>query len=1023
VAEVQSGVVVSMDPLSRMVSLRWVLPAGADTGRADTGRASSGGAGSGRADTGAADSETFAFDFTPPTSDDEQEATAIAAGASGSVGWAVGSADAVETEMAKYARRIERKAKYAHAQIAATAAAAAATVATTTAVGSANSAATTGSGQAAVPPWVLSRRVEEVSGYELMLDREFSYRLGDIVVRLVPAGGVDGALGGGVGVDGDAAAAAAADPTTLAAAAAPAAAVDAAAPAVAAAAAPAAAAAGMGLGNTLGPVSGGFGVTPPIHMGGGGGGGGGKEPRTSRVGEVTGIENGLVRVAWIDRTESSVHPSELYLVLVEEEDPEVDVDMHDPDDVATASGDGNGGGESDDDIDDDIRSDDGIPTAVVVAAPAVPAGAVAIPPPRGALMQALVQAAGRYFARGGSDISAVGASSSSGVASGPSPPTPTVGGGGSGGSGGGGTASGQNGSEFGRKSRALPDSLPDSLPDPADEPDSLSGFWSACSSPARPNRLDTGGADSGRDSEPEEMADAFADDTGTDTGAVDTGGSSGGADTGAVGSGDSSGGVDTGAVGSGGGSSGGADTGAVGSGSSSGAADTARAADSGGGRSGSVGSESECGTFSVLDECPSTHAFLHGLSAGQNAPSGQGKVPPGLFVPAAAAAVAAAAAAVAVAAEKAVGPTAAVGSTAATVTQNIVTLSAAAAGGGLLKGSGGGSGDGSLAVAGGCGGGEGGGSGDVAMVVAGGGGGGDGGGSISAVKPSASSSAPSSSKPGWRRAVMREWRYLQREGALPAGVHVVAFSERIDLMRVLVKGPEGTPYAHSLFVFDVALPPEYPDCPPKLHYHSFGDRVNPNLYENGKVCLSLLGTWAGKGVEKWNNKSSSLLQVLVSIQGLILTPEPYFNEPGYEVERGTAKGAESSRLYAEGARLLTLQHALQYMHTPPLGCEPQVKAHFRKSGAKLLEQLTAQLASQPPQQQQPFAAASLAAEPQARDAVPAPAPTATALAPPPSAPLASGAAAGAAAATPSAGYCMALRRMLPSLEAALVVYT
>mmetsp|Transcript_42135 Transcript_42135/g.98830 ORF Transcript_42135/g.98830 Transcript_42135/m.98830 type:complete len:112 (-) Transcript_42135:42-377(-) len=111
------------------------------------------------------------------------------------------------------------------------------------------------------------------------------------------------------------------------------------------------------------------------------------------------------------------------------------------------------------------------------------------------------------------------------------------------------------------------------------------------------------------------------------------------------------------------------------------------------------------------------------------------------------------------------------------------------------------------------------------------------------------------------------------------------------------------------------------------------------------------------------------------------------------------------------------------MHTPPLGCEPQVKAHFRKSGAKLLEQLTAQLASQPPQQQQPFAAASLAAEPQARDAVPAPAPTATALAPPPSAPLASGAAAGAAAATPSAGYCMALRRMLPSLEAALVVYT
>jgi hypothetical protein len=52
---------------------------------------------------------------------------------------------------------------------------------------------------------------------------------------------------------------------------------------------------------------------------------------------------------------------------------------------------------------------------------------------------------------------------------------------------------------------------------------------------------------------------------------------------------------------------------------------------------------------------------------------------------------------------------------------------------------------------------------------------------------------------------------------------------------------------------------------------------DPNLYANGKVCLSLLGTWSGdSGGEAWNARTSTLLQVLVSIQSLIMVPEPYY---------------------------------------------------------------------------------------------------------------------------------------------------
>ena len=42
---------------------------------------------------------------------------------------------------------------------------------------------------------------------------------------------------------------------------------------------------------------------------------------------------------------------------------------------------------------------------------------------------------------------------------------------------------------------------------------------------------------------------------------------------------------------------------------------------------------------------------------------------------------------------------------------------------------------------------------------------------------------------------------------------------------------------------------------------------------------------------RWDPSQSTVLQVLVSLQGLVLVPEPYFNEPGYEKLQGSAEGA------------------------------------------------------------------------------------------------------------------------------------
>ena len=78
-----------------------------------------------------------------------------------------------------------------------------------------------------------------------------------------------------------------------------------------------------------------------------------------------------------------------------------------------------------------------------------------------------------------------------------------------------------------------------------------------------------------------------------------------------------------------------------------------------------------------------------------------------------------------------------------------------------------------------------------------------------------------------------------------------------------------TPYEGAVFLFDLSLSSDYPSSPPLVYYHSCGPRLHPNLYENGRVCLSLLGTWSGKGVEVWSSQSN-MLQVVLSVQGLIL---------------------------------------------------------------------------------------------------------------------------------------------------------
>lgn len=157
-------------------------------------------------------------------------------------------------------------------------------------------------------------------------------------------------------------------------------------------------------------------------------------------------------------------------------------------------------------------------------------------------------------------------------------------------------------------------------------------------------------------------------------------------------------------------------------------------------------------------------------------------------------------------------------------------------------------------------------------------------------------------------------------------------TSRLDVMKVLITGPADTPYANGCFEFDVFFPPDYALSPMMINLQTTGHhsvRFNPNLYNDGKVCLSVLNTWHGRPEEKWNAQTSSFLQVLVSIQSLILVPEPYFNEPGYERARGTPAGTVSSRDYNLNICQATVRWAMLEQILKPCPCFKEIiHTHF-----------------------------------------------------------------------------------------------
>ena len=115
--------------------------------------------------------------------------------------------------------------------------------------------------------------------------------------------------------------------------------------------------------------------------------------------------------------------------------------------------------------------------------------------------------------------------------------------------------------------------------------------------------------------------------------------------------------------------------------------------------------------------------------------------------------------------------------------------------------------------------------------------------------------------------IIKDINDLEKNNLETHNIFYHTYDDNIYKIKVLIIGTKDTPYENGFYFFDITLPENYPFEPPKVKFCTSNNRTrfNPNLYIDGKVCLSLINTWQGP---KWTS-CNSLTSILLSLFPLL----------------------------------------------------------------------------------------------------------------------------------------------------------
>jgi ubiquitin-protein ligase len=186
--------------------------------------------------------------------------------------------------------------------------------------------------------------------------------------------------------------------------------------------------------------------------------------------------------------------------------------------------------------------------------------------------------------------------------------------------------------------------------------------------------------------------------------------------------------------------------------------------------------------------------------------------------------------------------------------------------------------------------------------------------------------------------ILSDMKDLNRSPLEEEGIYHYYDESNMQNCKIMIIGPQDTPYENGFYLFQFTFPPNYPFEPPAVKYCTQGNniRFNPNLYVCGKVCLSLINTWEGP---KWTS-CQTIRSVLISLRGLVLGVKyPLQNEPGFESATDTRAQGFNDVITHENYRTAVVQ----MMTNPPPGFDvfvPQMVDYVKRNYSAYEKNLT-----------------------------------------------------------------------------------
>ena len=121
---------------------------------------------------------------------------------------------------------------------------------------------------------------------------------------------------------------------------------------------------------------------------------------------------------------------------------------------------------------------------------------------------------------------------------------------------------------------------------------------------------------------------------------------------------------------------------------------------------------------------------------------------------------------------------------------------------------------------------------------------------------------------------------VHKESLDSQGIYYLPNDDTMKKGIALLVGQPDTPYFGGFYFFQIEFPDDYPFSPLRLQSltQDGTTRFNPNMYRDGKVCLSILNTWHDG--PQWSGVQT-LESVLLILMSDVLCSNPLANEPAF----------------------------------------------------------------------------------------------------------------------------------------------